>query len=125
MNDTEALVFLTRAAMLDPRMKRIDPVDQADMAEAWSVVLDDVALDAALIILREHYREHSDSITPADVVAGVGAEAITSPYPQIHDGSKRAVLESFGTTPEEYDTNPVVRERVLAEFRQRELEAGS
>jgi len=124
MNDTEALVFLTRAAMLDPRMKRVDPVDQADMAEAWSTVLDDVALDAALIVLREHYRSSSDPITPAAIVAGIGAEPTTSPYPEIHDGSQRAVLATFGTTPEEFDADPAVRARVLREHQQRELEAG-
>ncbi|QJU54366.1 hypothetical protein SCB71_14565 [Herbiconiux sp. KACC 21604] len=68
MNAAEVNVFLTRAALLDPRMKRVDPMEQADMATAWADVLDDVALVAALTALKQHYRGSSDPITPARVV---------------------------------------------------------
>lgn len=61
-------MFLTRAALLDPRMKRVDPREQADMATAWAEVLDDVVLDDAIAALRSHYRGGSDPITPARVL---------------------------------------------------------
>lgn len=124
MNETEALVLLTRAAMLDARMKRTDPVDQADMAEAWSRALPDVTLVDALAATEAHYRSSRDAVMIADIVAAVGAPAVESPYEETHDGSQRAVLETFGTTPEEYEADPAVRKRVAREWRQRELEAG-
>jgi hypothetical protein len=128
MNDTETLVFLTRAAMLDPRMKRTDPVDQADMAEAWSTVLDDVALDAALIILRQHYRESSDPITPAVIVAGVGAPQDDYPYPsldeQLEADARARALAAAGVTEAEYLAHEHDVEWLRATFAPRGLETG-
>ena len=80
MNDTEALVLLTRAALLDPRMKRVDPVEHADMATAWAEVLHDVDLEPALTAVAVHYRSSREPIMPADVLALVGVPAAPSPY---------------------------------------------
>lgn len=97
------------------------------MAIAWADVLDDVALDAALIILRQHYRENSVPITPADLVAGVGAEREDYPYPSIDAEleleSRARALAAAGVTEEEYAEHendlPWLREK----FAPKELEA--
>jgi hypothetical protein len=104
MNSRETNVFLTQAALLDPRMKRTDPVDQADMAAAWAEVLADVALSAALVSLTVHYRSRTTSIMPADVLRGAGVEG-SSPIPDItaevvSDDMRRA-LETAGVTADE------------------------
>lgn len=83
MNDTEALVLLTRAALLDPRMKRVDPVDQADMASAWAEVLHDVDLEDGLTAVSVHYRSSRDALMPADVLALVGVAPVESPFRSI------------------------------------------
>lgn len=71
MTPREANVLLTRAALLDPRMKRVDSREQADMAEAWASALSrrGVTLEAAVDAVEEHYLTSRDAITIADVVA--------------------------------------------------------
>lgn len=72
MNAREVNVFLTRAALLDSRMKRVDPVEQADMAAAWADALPDVSLQDALRALNQHVRSSAESIRPAHITAIVG-----------------------------------------------------
>lgn len=63
-------MLLTMAARIDPRMKRVDPNEQADMATAWATVLDDVTLEDAIAAARAHYRsDGTRTLTPADIVA--------------------------------------------------------
>lgn len=64
-------MLLTRAALLDPRMKRVDPLEQKDMATAWASVLTrgGVTLEAALAAVEEHYSSSRDSVMVSDVVA--------------------------------------------------------
>lgn len=106
MTPREVNVFLTRAALLDPRMKRTDPAEQRDMAVAWADLLDDVGLDAALKVLREHYRGSSDAITPAVIVAGVGASLAGYLYESIDEQLEREArtraLAAAGVTEAEF-----------------------
>lgn len=66
MNDEEALVLLTQAALVDPRVK-----PSADAAEAWAAVLHRERLDECLEALRLVQRESSDWLHPAMVVKAV------------------------------------------------------
>jgi len=68
MDAREMNVFLTRAALLDPRMKRTNPTDQADMATAWSETLGDVPLDVAVTALTAHYQASIASVMPAHIM---------------------------------------------------------
>jgi hypothetical protein len=54
--DDEVLALLTWSALIDPRLKRVDVVEAADRAEAWSVLLGDVELEDAKAAVIEHYR---------------------------------------------------------------------
>lgn len=72
MNAREVNVFLTRAALLDSRMKRVDPVEQADMAAAWADALPDVTLEDGIRALNRHVRSSAETIRPAHILAIVG-----------------------------------------------------
>lgn len=78
MTPREANALLTRAALLDPRMKRVDPVEQKDMATAWASVLTrgGVTLEAALAAVEEHYLGSREAITVADIVAAAAATTL-------------------------------------------------
>lgn len=107
MTPIETNVFLTRAALLDPRMKRSDPLDQADMADAWATVLEDVGLEDALAALAKHYRASTTAIMPANVVELVGiVDEAVSPIPDItHEvlaESRARTLAAAGVTEAEF-----------------------
>lgn len=68
MNAREANVLLTQAALLDPRMKRADPDEQAGMATIWAELLADIALTDALEAMRDHYRTQHRPLMPADLL---------------------------------------------------------
>lgn len=126
MNADESIVFLTRAALLDPRMKRVDPTEYADMAIAWAEVLDDIPLVVALTALRQHYRVSSDTITPADVVeaARLAAAAV---LPDITDEllaeDMLRQLAAAGVTEAEWRRHGHNLAWVAAHFDLNELEA--
>lgn len=98
MTPIEANVLLTAAALLDPRMKRVDPHEQADMATAWAGVLADVSLADALRVLPEHYRVSTDRLMPGNVWALVQAE--TGGVPKL--APRDAWLLSQGLDPEHF-----------------------
>lgn len=78
MTPREANVLLTKAALLDPRMKRVDLAEQADMATAWASALTrgGVDLPAALTAVEEHYLTSREAITVADIVAAAGVPSL-------------------------------------------------
>lgn len=105
MTPQEANVLLTKAAVLDPRMKRVNVVEQADMATAWAEVLEDVSLADALLVLPVHARESSDPLTPARVFALVD-EATSHRPPNITQErlqGLRQALTAAGVAPEAYE----------------------
>jgi hypothetical protein len=106
VNGRQANILLTRAALLDPRMKRVDEQEQADMAIAWAEVLVDVELDAALEAVAAHYRTSRDPIMPADILTRVGWVE-PSPYENITARvaaeQKRRALEGAGVTEAEFE----------------------
>lgn len=67
MSPREANVLLTKIALLDGRFKRT-PEEQAQMAVAWAEVLAEVALNAAIEAVTEHYAAETRGIMPADIV---------------------------------------------------------
>jgi hypothetical protein len=69
VNRLEAVQFLTISATMTNR----EPTEEA--ASAWSLVLDDIPLDAALTALREHYRMSRFPVMPADILAHVNEAA--------------------------------------------------
>lgn len=106
MNAIEANIVLTRAALLDPRMKRVDLDEQADMAGAWAEVLVDVELAAALEAVTSHYRTSREPIMPADILTRAGWEEPSS-YENITARvaaeQKRRALEAAGVTEAEFE----------------------
>lgn len=127
MNAREVNVFLTRAALLDPRMKRTDPAEQRDMAKAWAEVLADVPLEVALEALTEHYRGSRDTITLSDVVAFAQVEAAPYPIRSIDDElqvERRArALAAAGVTEQEFASHEHDVAWLRAHFAPKELEA--
>lgn len=78
MTPIEANAVLTRAALIDPRMKRTNIEEQADMATAWASVLSraEVTKDAAIDAVEEHYLESKDAVTVADIVSRAGVSSL-------------------------------------------------
>ncbi|MFJ4038227.1 hypothetical protein ACIPVB_09070 [Microbacterium sp. NPDC090007] len=70
MNPREANVLLTKATLIDPRLSR-PAAERVEQAEAWAAVLADVPLEVALDAVREHYRDETRTVMPADIVAAV------------------------------------------------------
>jgi hypothetical protein len=125
MMPSEVNVFLTKAALLDPRMKRVDAREQADMAAAWAEVLDDVSMVSALSALRSHYRSSSDTITPARVIEMVVLD--TKPVlpditAELLEEDRRQQIAAAGVTEAEYLAHQNDRAWLLAKFAPRELE---
>lgn len=119
-------MFLTRAALIDPRMKRVDPEEQADVAIAWADVLADVVLSDALAALTRLQRERHGGdpvILPGDVLDQVGGviapDGLVDETEQL--GMRRA-LAAAGVTEAEYRQHQHDAVWVRAHF-PRELEA--
>lgn len=99
MNADESNEFLTAAAVIDPKMKRVDIEDRLAMTKMWALMLPEVSMDEALWALRDHYRESRDAIMPADVLRRVGARRAS---PRVLSG-RDAWLLSQNIDPDEYD----------------------
>jgi hypothetical protein len=108
VNGVEVNILLTKAALRDPRMKRVDAVEQADMAEEWATDLADVTLVDAIGAMRAHYRTSRDPIMLADILSRVGWVE-PSPYENITARvaaeQKRRALEAAGVTEAEFDAH--------------------
>jgi hypothetical protein len=72
MTPTEVNAVLTFAALLDPRMKRTDPNEMADRAEAWASALDAAGVEADVAAARaaveRHYATSRDPLMVADLI---------------------------------------------------------
>lgn len=110
MNAREANVFLTKASIFDPRMKRVDPVEQADMATAWAEILPEVALIDALDVLAKHYRAQTSTLMPADILSALGvvdtgdSVLIDVTEAQVEDDKVRRLAEA-GVTAVEFEAH--------------------
>lgn len=129
MNSGEALALLTKAALIDPRMKRADPHEWADMATAWADVLDDVTLADAADALRrlQRGRRGTDApILPGDILDEIG-EVVAAPgigEDLTEQLGMRRALEDAGVTEAEYRAHAHDRAWVEATFGpRREIEA--
>lgn len=117
MNDTEVNVLLTEAAAVDPRMRRLDPMEAAHRAEAWATILDDVPLANALDAMRAHYRVSRDALMPADVLELAGV--VSDPWAGVRDLDREAYLEQLeaaGVTEAEVEAHRGDRAWVEAKF---------
>jgi hypothetical protein len=106
----ETNVFLTEAALLDPRMKRVNEVEQADMASMWADVLADVSLADARAAMRAHYRSQTIPMMPAHVLERVVVvDEMFSRIPDVTDQviaeSKARALEAAGVTEDEFEAH--------------------
>jgi hypothetical protein len=108
VNAVEVNIMLTKAALVDPRMKRVDEDEAFDRAVLWAELLDDVSLEDGLVAVREHYRSSNDAIMPADILARAGWVE-PSPYENITARvaaeQKRRALEAAGVTEAEFDAH--------------------
>ena len=117
-------MLLTRAALLDPRMKRVDVGEQADMASAWAEVLEDVSLEVGLEAVTAHYRASSVALMPADVLEHAGIS--DNPWAGVRDLDRESYLEQLeaaGVTEAEVEAHRGDRVWVEAKFG-RVLEGG-
>ena len=106
----EVNVLLTEAALRDPRMKRTDPVEQADMATVWAEDLADVSLEDARAAVKAHYATSREPVMIADILARCGV--VEDPWAHLPDdseaiyaASKKAALEKAGVSDEEWEAN--------------------
>lgn len=129
MTPTEVNAVLTFAALLDPRMKRTDPNEMADRAEAWALTIPvEVTVEAARAAVTAHYQRSSEALMVADLIALAGVAEV-SPWVDRTDEALLAIatreLAALGTTPEEYRKDAATRARVNAALDKREIEGGS
>ena len=129
MSPNEVNAVLTYAALFDPRMKRTDELEQADMAMAWAAAIPaGVTVDAARAAVEQHYRSERDSIMLADLVALAGVDVAESVYvdrtTEVLEAQMLRDLAELGTTPAEYRSDRAVRARVDAALDARHIEKG-
>ena len=107
MSPREANVLLTRAALIDSRLRRV-PEERAQMAIEWADVLASVPLELAIEAMREHYREQTRSIMPADIVALVADMPAAG---HEHPVDAREWLGARGVDPVEFQARIEAGER--------------
>lgn len=126
MTPLEVNALLTHAAKFDPRMKRNDPVEQADIAEAWAgAIPDEVTLIDARLAVEAHYRAEVRPFMLADLTALAGVAEVSTwvdRTDEVLDAIARRELAELGTTPEEYRADAGVRVRVDAVLDARQIE---
>jgi hypothetical protein len=77
MTPEDALILVTKLALIDPRLKRTDPTDMADMATGWSeaFTLHGVTLAEALPVavrVQSMRLSSEPALTPGDIIAALG-----------------------------------------------------
>lgn len=128
MTPVEVNAVFTHAAKFDARMKRLNPEDQADMAEAWAAVIpDSVSMVDARLAVEQHYATSRDVLMLADLLELTRAQPDqVSPWEDLTDTLLEARmvrdLKALGTTPEEYRSDPATRARVDAALDKRQIE---
>lgn len=121
MNVYEVNALLVEASRLDARMKRTNPVDQADMAESWARLLADVAPAAAAWALDQHYKSSRDTITVADIrsLADQYDDGVPNATSIRERGERDLWLLNHGIDPNEWDRRIAAGQkpiRILADF---------
>lgn len=128
MTPTEANVLLTKAGMVDPRMRRVDPMEAADRAEAWADLLGDVSLADALEAMHEHYQSSTDALMPAHIMDRVAPvdpwAALPDVTAEVVEESRVQALAAAGVTEEEFRAHEHDAAWLRARFGTRELEGG-
>ncbi|MGH3859189.1 zinc finger domain-containing protein [Actinokineospora sp.] len=64
MNRAEVATLLGAASAVDPRI----PQPDGDVLAMWAAILDDVPAEVGADAVREHYRRHSETVMPADIL---------------------------------------------------------
>lgn len=74
MSPREANVLLAEVGLIDARLRKQTPEDQAALAVLWSEILDPaLTLDLARAAVRRHYATETRAIMPADLNEAVPA----------------------------------------------------
>lgn len=120
MTPREVNALFTEAGRIDPRMRRNNPEERADMATSWARLLADVAPSDAVWALDQHYRQSTAAIMPADIIALVADMPDPEPV-GLEDG--RGWLERRGIDADEFDRRIAAGERPTRALR--ELSAGA
>jgi len=110
VNAREVNILLTKAALRDPRMKRVNAAEQKDMAVEWATDLAGVSLDDALEAVRAHYAVSREPIMIADILERCGV--VEDPWEHLPDVDaelapirRERALEAAGVTEEEFAAN--------------------
>lgn len=104
MSPREVNILLTKAALLDPRMKRTDQREQADMAIAWAEVLADVTLADGINAVNAHYATDTRAVTPADIRAHADSDDYLPNVTELDRRRQRDEwLTDHGFAPGEWD----------------------
>lgn len=110
-------------------LAKIQLVDNREISKLvvleWFDLIGHLDFDAAIEAVRVHRQTSTEYLQPAHIVDLAGVPEF--PYESIDDEllleSKRATLALHGTTPDEFDTDPRVRARVIAAIKRAELES--
>jgi hypothetical protein len=110
MTDEETIVLLAFAALLDPRLKRVDDEEATERALAWHLLLADVDVNAARHAVTAHYATSREAIMPADILERVGV--VEDPWAHlpddsiaVYEASKKAALDAAGVSAEQWEAN--------------------
>lgn len=104
MDALQANALLTKAALIDPRLRRTNPRDQAEMADTWSQLLHDVPLsdaETAMMALLRRMQGGDAPILPGDVLTELGVlgqETVVDLTPRALEVDKRRKLAAAGVT---------------------------
>jgi len=95
--------------MIDPRMRRLDPTENADRAEVWAEILADVTLEDAFGAMRDHYATSTEGLLPAHIMDRCAPVDPWVNLPDITDEvmreSKLRALAAAGVTEAEFDAH--------------------
>lgn len=128
MTPDEANVLLTKAGMVDPRMRRVDPNEAADRAEAWAEILETVDLGEAIAAMRTHYAVSAETLLPVHIMDRVAPVDPWANIPdvtgQVIEESKQRALAAAGITEAELEAHQHDDAWVRSKFSNTSLERG-
>lgn len=92
MNAPDAIVLLTRARLIDPRVG-LNREDGLDKADTWAAYLGDITLDEALRALQGHQTSSERPVMPVHIIDRVRAERARAQRPIERARQQRELVE--------------------------------